>query len=211
MNYKKTKVAIIEYGVGNTHSVQNALNYLGYTCYITNGQNRINDADVVILPGVGAFEKAMQNIEANDLIPVINATVKSGVPVIGICVGMQVLADYSWENGKYQGLGIIPGEVVPFPSNMNLPIPHVGWNSVSRKISKDDFLPEINNQNFYFDHSYYYKCEEKYIVATSSYGVNFPVIIKNENVIGIQCHPEKSQNSGLKLFRSIINWSIRNA
>jgi|TARA_B110000037_G_scaffold220716_1_gene289397 glutamine amidotransferase len=204
----ESKIIIVDYKVGNINSVSNALKQLGYNVLITNDEHEITSADAIILPGVGAFEEAMNNIRSLNLIPILeNFALIEKKPVLGICIGMQILANYSEENGIHNGLGWIPGSVKKIHYNDNLLVPHVGWNNVNSKINKNIFFSnnELENPNFYWDHSYYFECDEKYKIATVDYGNEMSAIVGNENIFGAQFHPEKSQTNGLKLFRSFFN------
>ena len=205
----KSKIVIVDYKVGNIHSVYNALKYLGYNVIISNNIDDIYSADSLVLPGVGAFEEAMRNITDLGLIsPLKRVALIDKIPILGICIGMQILADVSEENGIHHGLGFIPGSVRHIPSKEGLLIPHVGWNNVKIKKNRDIFFANNNldTPNFYWDHSYYYQCEEEYKLATVDYGEELAAIVRKENIFGAQFHPEKSQTNGLKLFRSFFNY-----
>ena len=205
----KSKIVIVDYKVGNINSVFNALKFLGYNAIISNKEEEIQSADALILPGVGAFIEAMNNIRNLNLIPILeNFALIEKKPVLGICIGMQILATKSEENGIHNGLGWIPGSVKKIHSNDDLLVPHVGWNNVNSKIKKDIFFSNnhIDNPNFYWDHSFYFDCDEKYKIATVDYGNEMSAIVGNENIFGAQFHPEKSQTNGLKLFRSFFNY-----
>jgi imidazole glycerol-phosphate synthase subunit HisH len=204
------KIAIIDYGMGNISSVANALSRLDCNAQITNDINEIKMADGLILPGVGAFGKAVENLKSLNLFEFLKEIViKEKKPILGICLGMQLLADFSHERGKYEGLGLIPGEVKKINTyGKNLLLPHVGWNSVDIK-AKSPLYDEIENKSsFYFVHTYYYECDEKYIFGKASYGSLITASIQKDNIFGVQFHPEKSQTNGLILldnFRSEIH------
>lgn len=200
-------IVIIDYSVGNIHSVYNALKTLNYkNIKITNKKEIISDADFIILPGVGAFDKCIKNLRDLKLDNILEKEILiKKKPLMGICVGMQMLADYSDENGIHKGLGWIPGNVQKIKTKQKLPIPHVGWNNIN--IDKKSLLisKNLDNVNFYFDHSYNFNCDQKYITAHANYGGKITSVIQKDNIIGIQFHPEKSQNNGLRIFRNFIN------
>lgn len=203
---KNPQIVIIDYGVGNTYSVSNAIKFLGYNrLKISDSQSEINKADVLILPGVGAFEACAKNLDKRNLVSILNEEVIiKKKPILGICVGMQLLASFSEENGEHKGLGWIQGRV----KKLNLPpsfvVPHVGWNEVY--INRNTPLyKNIGSSNFYFDHSYFFDCEDKYVTGFCDYGIKVTASVQNDNIFGVQFHPEKSQNNGLKLFRGFFN------
>jgi len=201
------EIVIIDYGVGNTYSVMNAIKTLGYrNITISADEKKINAADALILPGVGAFEACISNIKQRKLDEILgDAVLIRKKPILGICVGMQLLADTSEENGLHEGLGWIPGSVKKINAPKHFPIPHVGWNEI---IFAQESCLQSNksvNPNFYFDHSYHFVCEDEYVAAFCEYGVKIIAAVQRDNIFGVQFHPEKSQVSGLKLFRSFFN------
>jgi imidazole glycerol-phosphate synthase subunit HisH len=201
------KIVIIDYGVGNTYSVSNAIKFLGYKkLKISNDEKIIRGADALILPGVGAFDEATKNLKERNLVDVLNEEVLiKNKPILGICLGMQLLATESEENGLHKGLNWIEGKV----KKLNLPegfaIPHVGWNDIYCKAVDPLFNKSGNHSNFYFDHSYYFDCDDKYVAAYCDYGKKVTAAVQHKNIFGVQFHPEKSQTNGLKLFRSFFN------
>ena len=203
----KKKIVIIDYGVGNTHSVSNTIKYLGYNkVVISNNEKVIRDADVLILPGVGAFEEAANNLRSRNLDLILNEEViESKKPILGICVGMQLMATFSEENGIHKGLNWIEGTVKKLQLPKEFAVPHVGWNDVIVNNIKPLFERNIDSSNFYFDHSYYFDCDSKYVSAYSDYHIKVVAAIQKENIFGVQFHPEKSQTTGLKLFRNFFN------
>lgn len=200
-------IVIVDYGVGNTHSVWNAIQFLGYRgTKISNKEHEISRADVLILPGVGAFESCAKNLRNLNLDHILNEVVLvKGKPILGICVGMQLMADMSEENGFHVGLGWIPGRVVKLELPAPFVVPHVGWNDlcVTRQCSL--FARTEPNPHFYFDHSFHYECLDEYKIAHCQYGIEVTAAIKHNNIFGVQFHPEKSQINGLKLFRGFFN------
>lgn len=203
-------IAVIDYGVGNLFSLLSSLNYVGLNTKLTNDIEEIKNAKGIILPGVGAFRDAIGNLEKYRLKEILINEAKNGKPFLGICLGMQMLFEKSYEYGEYEGLGLINGTVEEIkkyiPENSDLKIPHMGWNSliINERFKDDKILKDVdNNEYVYYVHSYFAKTDMKNIVAYSEYGTKIPGIVKNENVYGMQFHPEKSGDTGLKLLK---NW-----
>lgn len=197
-------IAIIDYGVGNLRSVEKAFRFIGSEAAVSSNPDFILSADAVILPGVGAFADAMESLRRAQMVDVVKKAVESGKPFLGICLGMQLLFDYSEEGGeRVEGLGIFKGAIRQLPQNMGLKVPHMGWNSI--EIQKDSplfrNLPE--NPYVYFVHSYYLTAENKEMVeATTRYGMEFDVAVAADNVFATQFHPEKSGEMGLTLLKN---------
>ena len=203
-------IAVIDYGVGNLFSLLSSLNYVGLNTKLTNDIEEIKNAKGIILPGVGAFRDAVGNLEKYGLKETLINEAKKGKPFLGICLGMQMLFEKSYEYGEYEGLGLINGTVEEIkkyiPENSDLKIPHMGWNSliINERFKDDKILKDVdNNEYVYYVHSYFAKTDMKNIVAYSEYGTKIPGIVKNENIYGMQFHPEKSGDTGLKLLK---NW-----
>ena len=203
-------IAVIDYGVGNLFSLLSSLNYVGLDTKLTNDIEEIKNANGIILPGVGAFRDAIGNLEKYGLKETLINEARKGKPFLGICLGMQMLFEKSYEYGEYEGLGLINGTVEEIkkyiPENSDLKIPHMGWNSliINERFKDDKILKDIdNNEYVYYVHSYFAKTDTKNIVTYSEYGTKIPGIVKNENVYGMQFHPEKSGDTGLKLLK---NW-----
>lgn len=203
-------IAVIDYGVGNLFSLLSSLNYVGLDTKLTNNIEEIKNAKGIILPGVGAFRDAIGNLEKYGLKETLINEAKNGKPFLGICLGMQMLFEKSYEYGEYKGLGLINGTVEEIkkyiPENSDLKIPHMGWNSliINERFKDDKILKDVdNNEYVYYVHSYFAKTDTKNIVTYSEYGTKIPGIVKNENVYGMQFHPEKSGDTGLKLLK---NW-----
>ena len=203
-------IAVIDYGVGNLFSLLSSLNYVGLHTKLTNDIEEIKNAKGIILPGVGAFRDAIGNLEKYGLKETLINEARKGKPFLGICLGMQMLFEKSYEYGEYEGLGLINGTVEEIkkyiPENSDLKIPHMGWNSliINERFKDDKILKDIdNNEYVYYVHSYFAKTDTKNIVTYSEYGTKIPGIVKNENVYGMQFHPEKSGDTGLKLLK---NW-----
>ena len=203
-------IAVIDYGVGNLFSLLSSLNYLELDTKLTNDIEEIKNAKGIILPGVGAFRDAIGNLEKYGLKDTLISEAKKGKPFLGICLGMQMLFEKSYEYGEYEGLGLINGTVEEIkkyiPENSDLKIPHMGWNSliINERFKDDKILKDVdNNEYVYYVHSYFAKTDTKNIVTYSEYGTKIPGIVKNKNVYGMQFHPEKSGDTGLKLLK---NW-----
>ena len=202
------QIAIVDYGMGNVRSVQKALEYVAPndTCILTKDPQVIRDADRVVFPGQGAMGSCMNALESNSLIDEIKLSFKSK-PFLGICLGMQLLFDYSEENQGTKGLSIVPGKVEKFKSN-ELKIPHMGWNNVEQ-VKEHPLWHNIDNHSrFYSVHSYFVKpIDAKCVVGTTSYGHKFTSAIAIEKVFAVQFHPEKSQNDGLQLLTNFVSWT----
>lgn len=199
------KISIIDYGMGNLKSVQKAVEKAGAVPLVINTPDKIFESDKVILPGVGAFRDCISSLKKYNFDSAILDFVKTGKYILGICLGMHVMFEKSFEFGEYEGLGIIKGEVVKFDNIGKLPIPHMGWNSI--KIEKQTKL--LNNIDdgsfFYFAHSYYVKPEHnKDIMTLTEYGITFTSSVNKDNIFGVQFHPEKSQEKGLEILKNFI-------
>jgi glutamine amidotransferase len=213
-----SKIVIIDYGVGNLLSVQRAVEECGTKATTSSEQDVIAKADRVILPGVGAFANGMRSLELLGLVEVIRELAANGVPLLGICLGMQLLLDESEENGLHKGLGILPGRVVPVPAvssdGLRLKIPHIGWNSLianeSAKWRGTILQNSISGDEFYHVHSFMCKLEvAKVCIAECLYGGNrIPAVIAQKNVFGCQFHPEKSGSAGLTILRSFLSLQL---
>lgn len=198
-------IGIIDYGAGNLRNVYNALNRLGYESVITNDTEVLKNCEKLIIPGVGAFEDGMKGLRENNLISFLNDWVKDGKYLLGICLGMQLLFDKSYEMGEHDGLGFIKGEVVPFDIPKSYKVPHMGWNEliISRA---DNIVKDVNNGEYvYFVHSYHAdKMNDEDLIAYSEYHYNVPAVVRHGNVIGMQFHPEKSDKTGTKLLLNYL-------
>ncbi len=198
-------IAIINYGVGNLFSLVGSLNHLGIECEVTSDIERIKKADRIILPGVGAFADAKQKLIDTDLVPVITEEVKKGKPLLGICLGMQMLFEKSYEYGEHEGLGFIKGEVCPLDKDISkqLKVPHIGWNKLIIKDKTNPMLKYTNDGDYvYYVHSFYAKNCDDSLVAFSEYDANVPGLVCSGNVYGAQFHPEKSGKVGLKMLKA---------
>ena len=216
--FLENPIVIVDYDVGNILSVSKALSYLGYHHIVSSKPEDIQRASGLVLPGIGAFYEAMRNLKSRELCSVIKEEVlNKNKPLLGICVGMQILSDKGFENGEDDGLALIPGNVRRIPEQEGFRVPHVGWNTLEI-ISKDPLFSLIDDyaldddkkeelvNHFYFDHSYYFECDDKYVLAYCNYGQKLAVAVRFDNIFGVQFHPEKSQKNGLKLFRSFFDF-----
>lgn len=193
-------IAIIDYNAGNLQSVKNAFSYLGYESVITSGRDEILRADAAILPGVGAFSDAKHQLCSLGLDEVVKELVLQNRYVLGICVGLQLLFDKSFEGGEHSGLGILPGEIKKIPDDNGCKVPQIGWNHLH--ITGDCPLFEgLKDRYVYFVHSYYLNSFDKHLVtATVSYGVQIDAAVQKGNLFATQFHPEKSGEAGLKIL-----------
>lgn len=198
-------VGIVDYGMGNLRSVVNSLAHLGYGAELVRDADRIADFDKVILPGVGAFGEAMANLDAANMTEALHRVASSGRPILGICLGMQLMCRESLEHGHHRGLGWLDASVLPFAAGTGLKVPHMGWNSLlfSREDPIRTGVPE--GADVYFVHSYHVRCEDSADeVAGCIYGDRFSAIVAKGNLVGMQFHPEKSQKFGLQLLRNFV-------
>ncbi len=197
-------LAIIDYGVGNLFSLKCSLLKIGVDAVVTNDPETIKKANRIILPGVGAFGDASEKLKETGLIPVIKEEVKKGKPLMGICLGMQLLFEKGYEYGEHDGLGLLKGKVVPLEGAIpqELQIPHMGWNSLDFKKSSPLFK-YLNDGDFvYFVHSYYATDCDDSLIATAEYGIPVTAAVGKGNVFGCQFHPEKSGDTGLSILKA---------
>lgn len=198
-----TDVAIIDYGVGNLRSVEKAFAAMGCNAVVTSDESLLRSADRLVLPGVGAFATCMRELSARGFDQIVRERVKEGTPLLGVCVGMQMLFEESEEFGKTLGLGLLKGRVSRFPGNLpgGLVVPQVGWNQV-RQRGIHPLLADIeDNAFFYFVHSYSCEADDlAVVIGETDYGTLYPSVVAQENICGVQFHPEKSQAAGLRLL-----------
>ncbi len=205
-------IAIVDYRAGNLTSVARALQYLNVPCVITDRADELRRADRVIFPGVGAAGEAMRNIEEKGLAGCIREVYEAGTPLLGICLGTQVIFEYSEEDNRTPCLGIIPGGVKRFPEGMSekgdpLKIPHMGWNRVAFMGDHPLFAGIPGNAEFYFVHSYYpAPSESSDIAGETDYGIRFASAVARRNLVAVQFHPEKSGRFGLKILENFSRW-----
>lgn len=198
-------IGLIDYNMGNLRSVTNAFEKLGVKVEIVQDSNKVSQYDKIVLPGVGAFKDAMTCLHERGLDEAVKAFASSGKPLLGICLGMQLLFDSSVEFGQNRGLGLIEGEIVKFDTSRfrdRLKVPHMGWNELF--ITQESPLFKGMPQSFYlyFVHSFHAKCDEKYTIGQTLYGYEFPSAVQKENVFGFQPHPEKSHANGLAILKN---------
>ncbi|QDT49504.1 Imidazole glycerol phosphate synthase subunit HisH 1 [Symmachiella dynata] len=196
-------ITIVDYGMGNLRSVQKACERVGIDARVSSDRGEIATAEKLILPGVGAFRDAIAELHKQELVEPILAHIAADRPFLGICLGLQMLLEVSHEDGRYDGLAVIPGEVVRFPDFEELKVPHMGWNRL--KVSGEQpLLAGIpDDAYFYFVHSYYVAPQDQSVVAaTSDYGIDFVSMIARGNMFATQFHPEKSQKVGLRLLKN---------
>lgn len=200
-------IAIIDYGMGNIHSVRKVIESFGLGHFIANKGSDLNKADKIILPGVGAFADAMREFKKRELDRAIIEQIKQKKPFLGICLGMQLLFNKSCEGEGSMGLGVLAGMVNKFSLSGEFKIPHIGWNQLRKKSPDCLLLKDIpDNSYVYFCHSYYVEPENKnVIVARTDYGIDFTSVVSQDNIYGVQFHPEKSQAIGLKALENFIN------
>ena len=200
-------ISIVDYGIGNTYSILGALKFLGYRkIKVSANAEDFFVSDALILPGVGAFQACMHNLKSKHLDDVLNDVVMGlKKPILGICVGMQMMATFSEEDGLHNGLNWIPGRVVKLKALEHFAVPHVGWNDL--ELCKESLIYNRTQQkpNLYFDHSYHYRCDEKYITAECNYSHPITASIEKDKIYGVQYHPEKSHDNGLRIFRSFLS------
>lgn len=197
-------LVIIDYGVGNLFSLVSSFKAIGQNPVVTSDKETIMNADKIILPGVGAFEDAIKKLKASGLDKVLIKKAKNGTPIMGICLGMQLLFEKSYEYGVHEGLGLVEGDIVPFQNNIpsELKIPHIGWNALY-DLKKDCpiFKYVKENEYVYFVHSYYAKLSTPSRAATCEYGEEYTAAIMQDNIFACQFHPEKSGTTGLNILR----------
>ncbi|MGB0389001.1 MAG: imidazole glycerol phosphate synthase subunit HisH [Ardenticatenaceae bacterium] len=200
-------VVLIDYGAGNIRNVEKALEAVGVATERTSDGAVVDAADVIVMPGVGAFGDMMAALRKRGLVEPIIEAAQAGKPLLGICVGLQVLFEVGEEMGEHEGLGLFPGRVKRFEVQ-DLKVPHIGWNQV-HQTAPHPIFEGINSGDYaYFVHSYHpVPADPDLIMATTDYGIDFPSICGRNNIVGIQFHPEKSQNMGLTLLRNFARWA----
>lgn len=197
-------IGIVDYGVGNHASVWRACQALGYRCRVSSDPAVLDATDALLLPGVGAFPAAMAALHAHDLVGYVQARARHGKPLVGICLGMQLLADASTEHGVTAGLGLIPGQVVPLDRARW----HIGWNSIE-VVNGDVLLAPSDGESVYFNHSYVFNAPPEYQACLARLDDRFVVGVRRGNMVGLQFHPEKSQAAGRALLRNVVEGLCR--
>ena len=198
-------IAIIDYGIGNLFSLQSSFSMIGEEAVVTSDKSVIQKSQRIILPGVGAFEDAARKLRESGLDEVVLSETQKGKPLMGICLGMQMLFDKSYEYGEHSGLGLISGEVVPMAGAVppQLKIPHMGWNRLDFVGERDEIFKYISDDAFvYFVHSFYATGCEQSLIATAEYGVDITAAVRKDNIWGCQFHPEKSGKVGLSILKA---------
>ena len=198
-------IAIIDYGVGNLFSLKSSFGYIGTDAVVTSDKSVIENAEKIILPGVGAFGDAADKLRDSGLGEIVINEVKKGKLLLGICLGMQLLLEKSYEFGEHDGLGLIKGDVLPISDVIpkDFKIPHIGWNRLRQKGEKSRIYRYINDGDFvYFVHSYYGANCDKFVSATTEYGAELTASVEKDNVFGCQFHPEKSGTVGLNILKA---------
>lgn len=196
-------IVIVDYGMGNLRSVQKGFEHVGSQARVSSDPEEISKAEKIVLPGVGAFEDAIAELNAKNLVEAVREGIGQGKPFLGICLGLQMLFDVSYENGEHQGLGIIPGKVVRFELPPEYSVPHMGWNQLLIR-NRPPILEGIEEgDQFYFVHSYYVVPDDPEMIATETdYPEPFCSMIWKDNVFATQFHPEKSQSKGLRILKN---------
>lgn len=198
-------IVIVDYGVGNLFSLVSSFKAIGIEAVASGDREIIERADKIVLPGVGAFEDAAKKLFSSGLADVIIEQAKNGKPVLGICLGMQLLFEKSYEYGEHKGLGLIKGEIRPIAEviSKELKVPHIGWNALQFGEKKNELFRYVNEgEHVYFVHSYYGANCENSVIATTEYGAPITAAVADQNVYGCQFHPEKSGNTGLNILRA---------
>lgn len=200
------RVAIVDYGVGNVLSVLNGLRYLGYDARVTSAPQQLLSADALVMPGVGAYRAAMTRLQSGALRETLDhVALERKTPILGICLGMQLMMEGSDEGGKVEGLGWFKGWTRVLSEDAATRVPHIGWNSVeAREPEKSGLFGSSSLGSYYFCHSFRVECGDENIAGTTTHGVPFPSAIHRDNLYGVQFHPEKSQVAGLKLLRAFF-------
>jgi glutamine amidotransferase len=197
-------IAIIDYGVGNLRSVEKAFTSQGIEAVVTSDETVLRAADKLVLPGVGAFKACMDGLRSRGFDELVLEAAKAGKPIIGLCVGLQMMFEEGHEFGVHKGLGLMPGRVVKFPDKLR--VPHIGWNQVAYRQGKQTHpvFSELPSETFfYFVHSYYVETTDtSCVLGETDYGMRYASICGRDNVVGVQFHPEKSQTAGLKLLQN---------
>jgi glutamine amidotransferase len=201
-------ITIVDYGIGNLGSVIKAFRHVGAETVLSGDPAVLREAEALVLPGDGAFGATMDGVRERGLVPVLKERAEAGTPLLGICIGMQLLFEESEEHGRHAGLGLLPGRVRRFGGD--LPVPHMGWNSLHPRREHALLDGIADGAHVYFVHSYFCDAAADVVVATSDYGVDFPAVVARGSVLGVQFHPEKSQAVGLRMVENFVR-SLRAA
>ena len=195
-------ISIIDYGAGNLQSVEKALRHIGCDCQVTADPGRLLESDAAVLPGVGSFGDAMDQLRSRGLEEPIHRFVESGKPFLGICLGLQILFEESQESPGVKGLGLLKGKILRLPKESGMKIPHIGWNSLEVKNREGLFAGLPEEPYVYFVHSYYLRAEENVVTATAEYGATIHAAVRKGNLMACQFHPEKSGKTGLAILEN---------
>jgi len=200
-------IGIVDYNMGNLRSVYNAFEKIGKKVDIVKDMDKLKSYDKIFLPGVGAFGDAMKSLKETGMAEAVLSFAKSGKPLLGVCLGMQLLFDKSCEFGETKGLGLIPGEILEFDKSKfqtKLKVPHMGWNEILIQ-KESSLLKDIKDETYlYFVHSFHATCSDEFVLAKTSYGYSFPSVVQRDNIFGFQPHPEKSHDNGLKILKNFV-------
>lgn len=202
-------IAIVDYGIGNLGSAAKAFRRAGAETLLTGDRDALRAADALVLPGDGAFGAAMAELEARGLVPVLHEAAAAGRPLLGICVGMQLLFEESEEHGRHAGLGLLPGRVrrlagPAFEGERRLPVPHMGWNRLRQQRPHPLLAGTPDEAHVYFVHSYYCDASPEVVLATAEHGLRFAAVVGRGALLGVQFHPEKSQQVGLAMIERYV-------
>ncbi|MEX1253265.1 MAG: imidazole glycerol phosphate synthase subunit HisH [Dehalococcoidia bacterium] len=204
----RKRVIVLDYGAGNLRSVARAVEHVGFTADVSDNPRALDDADAVVMPGVGAAADTMRHLQDGGFVEPLRAYIKGGRPFLGVCMGFQALLDVSEEGGEHPCLGIVPGRVRRFAGGEGLKVPHMGWNNVAQTREHPVFAGIPDGSYFYFVHGYYPDPEdESLVVGRTEYGVTFASAIARDNLVATQFHPEKSGRAGLQLYHNFLTGS----
>jgi len=200
-------IGVVDYNMGNLRSVYNAFEKIGKKVDVVKDASKLKEYDKIVLPGVGAFGDAMSSLDETGMKEAVLSFADSAKPLLGICLGMQLLFDKSSEFGESEGLGLIPGEIIEFDKtkfSSRLKVPHMGWNEIFIQ-HESPLLQNIEDETYlYFVHSFHASCDARYVIAKTTYGYDFPSVVQRDNIFGFQPHPEKSHDNGLKILKNFV-------
>ncbi len=199
-------IAVLDERIGNIQSIFNSIYVMGFDVEVVPHAKILDTHTHLVIPGVGSYKNALSEKHIGSAKNDIHSFINSGRPVLGICIGMQILSYWGEEGGGSKGLGVIPGEVNKISNDDNVLLPHVGWNAVNFSKEHPVFKGIKNGTDYYFVHSYCFNCDNRYVFGLSHYTKEFPSVVCKDNVIGFQFHPEKSQSNGLKLISNFCEW-----
>jgi len=197
-------IAIVDYGIGNLGSVTKAFRWAGAETILSDDETVLRGAEALVLPGDGAFGATVEEVRRRGLWSLLEDSARCGKPLLGICIGMQILFEESEEHGRHEGLGLLPGRVRRFEGN--LVVPHMGWNRLRHRGSHPLLDGIADGAHVYFVHSYYCDAPDEITLATSDYGIDFPAVVGRDNILGVQFHPEKSQAIGLQMVKNFVSF-----